>query len=124
MSPAIVEPVFVILLETMTAITDGIVAGGPELFPGRLVHVPPHVSMVVLLSKPLKLEGAAPLLSELFFAHCAPQKLTLVPAVWGVRLPMTKTPPVANGIRVLVMVQVPFGLSGALQVPADDPLPV
>ena len=118
-----VEPVFVILLATITAIVAGMVAGGPELLPGSVFQVPAQVAIPAVFSKPLKLEGALPPESVLLVAHCDPQKLTFDPTAGAGTLPMTKTPPAGNGIRVLVMVQVP-GFNDALQVPAGVPLAV
>ena len=78
MFPMIVDPDFVVELVTMTEINDGMLLGGPELLPGLLVQTPPQRGGfgLVELAKPLKLEGAGPPLSELRFAHCAPQKVT------------------------------------------------
>ena len=76
--PDITEPFLLTELETITVINSGIVAGGPELLPGSLVHVPPHVAGAVLveLANPLKLDGAEPPLNEFALAHCAPQNVT------------------------------------------------
>ena len=57
----------------------GMVAGGFELLPGLLVHVPPHVGAVVPSSKPLKALGPTPPVIGLFFHHCEPQKFTVTP---------------------------------------------
>jgi hypothetical protein len=93
--PAIVEPDLVIELDTITAMYAGTLLGGPELFPGSLVHAPPQVGGFVLVesAKPLKLDGAEPPpLKEFDFAHCAPQNVTWLPTV-AFRSPITKSPP-------------------------------
>ena len=73
--------------------------------PGSLVHVPPQLAGFVLVefAKPLKLDGADPPLSEFFFAHCAPQKVTCWPTT-AFRSPITK--PVTIGVGVGVGVGV------------------
>ena len=78
---------------------SGTLFGGPELFPGSLVHVPPQFGGfgLVELPKPLKLEGAGPPLSEFLFAHCAPQNVTCWPTT-ALRSPMTN--PGAAGVGV------------------------
>src|SRR2546421_9118471 len=83
-------------LETITPMYCGTVAGGFELLPGLLVHVPPHVGVVVPSSNPLKAFGAAPLVIGLFCDHCAPQKVTVAPPVRLARLPTTNSPPAGN----------------------------
>lgn len=72
-----VEPDFVIALETMTAMFVGMVAGGFELLPGRLIQVLPHAGNAVPSSNPLNPFGAEPPLIGLFCDHCEPQKFTL-----------------------------------------------
>src|SRR5438552_16735687 len=69
--PEIVEPDWLIELETITAMKEGTVAGGSELFPGSVIHIPPQAGGVVLvmLVMPLKALGAGPPLSDLRFAH-------------------------------------------------------
>ena len=78
MLPEITEPFLATELETITVMYSGIALGGPELFPGSLVHVPPQVAGLVLVefANPLKLDGAEPPLREFKLAHCAPQKVT------------------------------------------------
>lgn len=78
MLPDIVEPDFFIELDAITVMYDGTLLGGPELFPGSLVHTPPQVGGFVLVesAKPLKLFDAEPPLREFCFAHCAPQNVT------------------------------------------------
>jgi hypothetical protein len=97
MFPEIVDPDLLIELDTMIAIYDGMLSGGPELLPGSVVHVPPQLGGVVLLwlAKPLKLAGAVPPLKEFSFHHCAPQKVTDVPTA-AFRSPITKCPPPAG----------------------------
>ena len=72
------DPDFVIELDAITVMKDGTLFGGPELFPGSLLHTPPQFGIVppIELAKPLKAEGAAPPLSLFVFAHCEPQKYT------------------------------------------------
>ena len=77
--PLIVEPDLVMLLDTTTAWYCETVAGGPELLPGAVDHVPPHVGAAFVFSKPLKLAGAEPPLRLLCLLHCEPQKLTWAP---------------------------------------------
>ena len=71
-------PDFVIELATITLMVDGSVAGGTELPPEPFVQVPPQNAGlgVVFSAKPLKAEGAGPLLNELDFAHFPPQNVT------------------------------------------------
>ncbi len=94
MLPEMTDPCFVIELDTITLMVDGSVAGGPELPPAPLVHVPPQIagSGVVFSAKPLKAEGAEPPLNLLDFAHCAPQNVTCCPTT-ALRSPMTKLKP-------------------------------
>ena len=70
------DPDFVIELDAITVMKDGTLLGGPELFPGSLLHTPPQFGTAppIELAKPLKAEGAAPWLSVFIFAHCEPQK--------------------------------------------------
>lgn len=88
------EPRFVIPLDTITSMCEGIVAGGAELSPGADVHVAPHVKADGLLTKPFIEDGAEPPLKRLFFEYWAPQKLTLAPAVCepAERSPTTNAP--------------------------------
>jgi hypothetical protein len=60
MLPEIVEPDFVIELDTITPRYAGMLFGGPELFPGFVVHAPPWAGGFVLVesTKPLKLAVA------------------------------------------------------------------
>ena len=92
-SPEMVEPDFVIELEAITAMKGGALAGGPELFPGSVLQLPPQAGGAVLVwsAKPLKALGAGPPLSELTLAHCAPQKVTELPMA-ALRSPITKEP--------------------------------
>jgi hypothetical protein len=94
MLPEMTAPDFVIELATITLIVDGSVAGGPEVMPVSVVHVPPQKAGlgVVLSAKPLKAEGAAPPLNELDLAHFAPQNVTCCPTT-ALRSPMTKLKP-------------------------------
>jgi hypothetical protein len=89
--PETTDPLFVTELATITVMYCEIVAGGPELPPGLLVHVPPQVAGVVLtaLANPLKLDGAPPTLREFDFAHWAPQNVTWSPTA-ALLSPMTK----------------------------------
>ena len=89
--PEITEPLLAIELDTITVMNSGIAAGAPALLPGSLVQVPPHVAGDVLaeLANPLKLDGAEPPLSELDFAHCAPQNVTWLPTI-ALLSPITK----------------------------------
>src|SRR2546425_1897190 len=89
-SPEMVAPDLVIELEAITAMKGGTLSGGFELFPGRLVQIPPQVCGAVS-AKPLKALGAGPPLSELTLAHCAPQKVTELPMA-ALRSPITKEP--------------------------------
>lgn len=61
----------VIELDTITAMYDGMVSGGPELSPGSLVQAPPQLGRFVPTdsAKPSKLDGAGPPLSEFNLAH-------------------------------------------------------
>src|SRR3989442_15991149 len=88
--PEIAEPDCVIELDTITAMYAGMVAGGPELLAGRVVHVPPGIGGFVLVAsaKPLKLAGTEPPLNEFNLSHCAPQKVTRLP-ITASRSPMT-----------------------------------
>ncbi len=68
-SELVIEP------DAITAMKEGTLSGGPELFPGCVVQLPSQPPAEVL-TKPLKAAGAGPPLSELSFAHCASQKVT------------------------------------------------
>ncbi len=102
--PLIVDPDRVILLETITSIWLGSVAGGAELFPVRVVHVAPQLTAVGLSANPFIEDGAVPPLKTLFAAHCAPQKFTVLPMVGfpADTLPMTKAP-VAGGANTVTL---------------------
>jgi hypothetical protein len=91
MLPVISDPDLVTVLELITAVKDGTLAGGPELLPGDVDQLPPQLGGVLLsvLANPLKLAGAAPPLSEFTFDHCAPQNVTDPVSVWS---PTTKEP--------------------------------
>ncbi len=98
-SPKIVLPDVLIVLETITAMYRGMSSGGSELSPGVLVQVPPHAGGVVLsvAAKPLKAEGAGPPERLFSFDHCALQKVTVgggvrFKAAATVRSPTTKEP--------------------------------
>jgi len=56
----------------------GTLAGGEELLPGVVDHVPPHAGGVLLrlFANPLKLAEASPPLREFTFDHRAPQNVT------------------------------------------------
>src|SRR2546422_6148765 len=92
-SPEMVGPDLVTGLEAITAMKGGTLAGGPELFPGSVIQLPPQVGGAVLVwsANPLKARGAGPPLRELTFAHCAPQKVTVLPTA-ALRSPITKEP--------------------------------
>jgi len=77
-SPAIFEPVWVMEAAAIAVIILGMALGGPELFPGLLIHVPPHSIGfgVVDRANPLKLLGAVPPLSVFSCAQFAAQKVT------------------------------------------------
>ena len=61
--PEMPLPLFVIVLETMTAVYVGTDEGGAELFPGPLVQEVPQTGGASESSKPLKELGAEPPLS-------------------------------------------------------------
>ena len=88
--PEMVGPVFVTELEAITAMYEGTLSGGFELFPGSLVQLPQQLCGAVS-ANPLKALGAGPLLSEFTFAHCAPQKVTVLPTA-ALTSPITKEP--------------------------------
>jgi len=69
----------------------GTLAGGVELLPGVVDHVPPQVGGVLLriFANPLKLAEAGPPLKEFTFDHWAPQNVT---APMSLRSPTTKEP--------------------------------
>ena len=94
MLPATPGPNFVIELATITLMVDGTVAGGLEVIPVPLVHVPPQNGGLgeVFSAKPLKEEGAEPPLNLLDFVHFAPQNVTRCPTT-ALRSPMTKLGP-------------------------------
>jgi hypothetical protein len=79
------------VLETITAMSGGTLAGGAELLPGAVDQLPPQLGVVVLgvSAKPLKLAGADPPLNEFSFHHCASQKVT---EPVSERFPTTKEP--------------------------------
>lgn len=66
-----VGPDLVIELEAITAMNEGTVAGGFELFPGSVLQVPPQAGGVALVwsAKPLKAAGEDAPLSEFTFAY-------------------------------------------------------
>ncbi len=78
-----VDPDFVAELATITAMYSGTVAGGFELLPESVVHVPPHVGGLVLVcaANPLKPAGAEPPLSWFDDHHCEPQNVIWLPTV-------------------------------------------
>ena len=94
MLPEMPDPDLVIELATITLMVDGSVAGGPELPPTPLVHVPPQNAGlgVVFSAKPLKAEGAGPPVNLLDFAQFPPQNVTCCPTT-ALRSPMTKLIP-------------------------------
>jgi hypothetical protein len=77
-SPAMELQNLTIELDTITPMSEGWLAGGPELLPGLLVQPPPQL-WGETSAKPLKASGAAPPLRALTLAHCAPQNSTAVP---------------------------------------------
>src|SRR5215467_6504917 len=104
--PEIFDPCFVTELATITPMKLGSGPfGGCALLPGRAVHLIPHTGAVTLPSNPLNDDGAAPPLSELRLAHCAPQKVTFVPMalLWS---PITKLPPWAKANTITWVVAV------------------
>src|SRR5215213_4108366 len=94
-SPLIVEPLWLMDDDTMTAMYDGTDDGGFELLPGCVVQLVSVVEAPGLVSNPLNAAGAAPPLRPLTFHHCAPQYVTGVPtaAFWS---PITKLPPLLS----------------------------
>src|SRR5260370_37616641 len=92
-SPEISEPSLPTVLVTITAMKAGSgPSGGGVLLPGSVVEATPQLGVVGSSAKPLRLGGAEPPLVGLFFAHCAPQKVTELP-VAAFLSPMTKLPP-------------------------------
>jgi hypothetical protein len=87
------EPDLVIELAAITLMVEATVAGGDELPPGLVFHVPPHADGLGLgiSAKPLNAAGALPWLSEFCFAHWAPQNVTCRPTI-AFLSPMTKLP--------------------------------
>src|SRR6185437_12869200 len=114
-SPVLVEPDLVTELLTITAMYGGSgPAGGGELFPGSVVQALPQLGTLGRSANPLKLAGAAPVLSGLRSVHWAPQNVTFDPMALSLS-PMTKAPPPgANGAVQLTAtaleVIVPAGL--------------
>ena len=94
MSPETIGPDLVTELATITLMVEGRVAGGLELPPVSLVHVPPQFagSGVVFWAKPLKAEGAGPPLNLFDFAHWLPQNVTCCPTT-ALTSPITKLGP-------------------------------
>src|SRR5690349_3439712 len=98
--PEIVEPNWLILLETTTETYAGNgPGGGGVLLPGSAVQALPQAATAGLASKPLKLAGAKPPVNEFSFRHCAPQKVTGVPTA-ALLSPITKLPPKAVTVSV------------------------
>src|SRR5919199_958543 len=118
-SPWIVEPVLVIVLETITAMNSGSGAGGGcPLLPGGAVQFVPHVTVGGFVSKPLNEAGAPPPLRLLRLDHCAPQKVNAVP-IAALLSPITKLPPVATTQKTNVEVEallLPVSGSGSSPV--------
>src|SRR5215831_14386621 len=82
---------------TMIFSDEGIVSGGGGLLPGRVLHVPPQ-TLSDALAKPLKPAWPAvtrPLI-WLFFHHCEPQKLTVLPMPCGSTSPTTNAGPAGD----------------------------
>ena len=56
------DPDFVTELDAITVMKSGTLFGGPELFPGSLLHIPPQFGalLTIELANPLKADGAEP----------------------------------------------------------------
>src|SRR6476661_1717713 len=106
-SPLIVEPLWPMDDDTMTARYDGTDDGGFELLPGCVVQLVSEGENAGAVAKPLNAAGAAPPLRLLSFHHCAPQYVTEVPtaAFWS---PITKVPPAAGSPTVRWLVACAF----------------
>ena len=103
--PWIVEPDFVIELETITAMNAGSGPGGGfALLPGPVVQFVPHVTLAGFFSKPLNEAGALPPVRLFSIDHCAPQKVTEVP-IAALLSPITKLPPLAKTQKTNVEVE-------------------
>src|SRR6266511_1058425 len=91
--PEIVEPDWLIELETITAISAGSgPGGGGGLLPVDVVQFVPHVTVGGDFSKPLNEAGAVPPLRLFSFHHLAAQKVTAVQTT-ALLSPITKFPP-------------------------------
>src|SRR5712692_10475193 len=106
MFPEIVGPDLLDELVTMTPISRGSgPSGGGVLLPGSVLHPAPQLGVPGLSAKPLKLRGAGPPVSELTFAHCAPQNITELPTT-AFLSPMTNAPPPGAKASVQMTVTV------------------
>ena len=102
MLPDVVGPDLAAELVTITPISAGRgPSGGGELLPGAARQAIPHVGVLGLLAKPLKLRGAGPPVRKLTFAHWAPQNVTELPTA-ALLSPITKAPP--PGAKSMVQV--------------------
>jgi hypothetical protein len=91
--PVSVLPTTVIELVTSIAVYDGMLAGGDELLPPIVDHVPPHeVGPAGVFANPLNWLGAGPPLRWFAVDQRLPQNVT-VPDPFASRSPMTKLPP-------------------------------
>ena len=74
-------------------------AGGPLEAPGALVQVDPLTEVANPLKLALEAPGPTKPLMMLFFHHCAPQNVTLLPTTAS-RSPITKEVPHVVGVTV------------------------
>src|SRR5947209_3779943 len=77
-SPEMIGPDLVIVVETTAFTVLWSVDGGFELLPGSVVQVSPQAAGGLSM-KPLKEGGAKPVLRGFSFHHWAPQKATWLP---------------------------------------------
>lgn len=104
-----VEPTWVIALDTMTVISEGTLAGGGVLLPVSVDHTVGQAGLSTVSVKPLK--DAGPLLSELSSVHWAPQNSTVAPGA-ATALLTTKNP---GGVLVSVVAADAEGAAAAKQ---------
>src|SRR6059036_3304023 len=98
MSPVMIEPVFVTLLDTITPMTFGTVGGGGVELPGSVDQVPPQSGggsprkLSSNPANPFMASGGAPPLMRLIFAHWLLHQVTCLVSPAS-RSPMTNVAP-------------------------------
>src|SRR3954449_12357479 len=108
--PAIALPLFVIELDTTTPMYEGTVPGGGGLLPVAVVQALPHpdggvvVGRVIVPSKPLYADGAAPPVRTFRLGHVSAHHVTVValPAAAAVVFPSVNAPRLGKAKTIAV----------------------